>query len=204
MCSRNFSRDKRDNLLMKSTMRRPSEHRPVACRKNVSPYGSFPMTGNASAPERRKFPVSLRESPKLKIASYLGETDEDAPRAMKKKKKKMMNTEMNAVFIVLSSEVEKGKVLKGKQISKDVVSARDCSNGISRSRELIVAATCTGRGSFYLCGPIFNYILHPSIQWHSESLIWTLILNLSFLVLLNSKVQHDIYKITNNLIKFSL
>ena len=28
------------------------------------------MTGNARAPETRKLPVSLRESPKLKIASY--------------------------------------------------------------------------------------------------------------------------------------
>lgn len=28
------------------------------------------MTGNARAPERRKLPVSLRESPKLNIESY--------------------------------------------------------------------------------------------------------------------------------------
>lgn len=28
------------------------------------------MTGKARAPERRKFPVSARESPKLKIESY--------------------------------------------------------------------------------------------------------------------------------------
>lgn len=57
------------------------------------------MTGNASAPERRKFPVSLRESPKLKIASYLGETDEDAPKAARKKKKK--TKKLNTIFIVL-------------------------------------------------------------------------------------------------------
>lgn len=55
---------------MKSTMRRPSEQRPVACLKKVSPYGSFAMTGKPRAPEANKLPVSLRESPKLKIASY--------------------------------------------------------------------------------------------------------------------------------------
>lgn len=34
------------------------------------------MTGNARAPERRKFPVSLRESPKLNIDSYFWRLDD--------------------------------------------------------------------------------------------------------------------------------
>lgn len=54
---------------MKSIMRRPSEQRPVERLKKVSPYGSLPMVGESTSPDIRKFPVSLKESPKLKIES---------------------------------------------------------------------------------------------------------------------------------------
>lgn len=57
------------NKPMKSMMRRPSEQRPVERLKKVSPYGGLPMVGESTSPDIRKFPVSLKESPKLKIDS---------------------------------------------------------------------------------------------------------------------------------------
>lgn len=51
-------------------MRRPSEQRPVERLKKVCPYGSLPMFGESTSPDNKKFPVSLKESPKLKIDSY--------------------------------------------------------------------------------------------------------------------------------------
>ena len=48
------------------------------------------MTGNARAPERRKLPVSLRESPKLKIDSYFwGLDDKTKPKISNEIKRKI-------------------------------------------------------------------------------------------------------------------
>lgn len=54
---------------MKSMMRRPSEQRPVERLKKVWPYGGLPMDGELTSLEIRKFPVSLKESPKLNMDS---------------------------------------------------------------------------------------------------------------------------------------
>lgn len=54
---------------MKSTTSRPSDARPVGRRKKVSPYGGR-LAGPPPVGERcRAFPVSVRESPKLKTRS---------------------------------------------------------------------------------------------------------------------------------------
>lgn len=53
------------------------------------------MTGNLRAPERRRFPVSARESPKLKIESYFGGGLHKTVNGKKKTKRKLM------IFILL-------------------------------------------------------------------------------------------------------
>lgn len=50
---------------IKSTIKRPSEHRPVGRPKYVMPYGYLPIDGKERDPIASKFPVSVRESPKL-------------------------------------------------------------------------------------------------------------------------------------------
>ena len=47
------------------------------------------MTGKARAPERRKFPVSARESPKLKMDSYRLSRDETVLKRHRIKRKGM-------------------------------------------------------------------------------------------------------------------
>ena len=47
------------------------------------------MTGKARAPERRKFPVSARESPKLKMDSYGLSRDETVLKRHRMKRKRM-------------------------------------------------------------------------------------------------------------------
>lgn len=53
---------------MKSIIRRPSENRPVGRWKNVSPYGVKQKLGGLLELQlMKRFPVSERESPKLKM-----------------------------------------------------------------------------------------------------------------------------------------
>lgn len=64
------------------------------------------MTGNLRAPERRRFPVSARESPKLKMASYVG-GGVDRTLTEKVSRKKRMNL---FIVIVRSKVFERGEL----------------------------------------------------------------------------------------------